>query len=289
MLRRSIFFIAVVAAAGCSAGEGDQAGGVASEKALYTGKVAAQAVDTVAQRPVLASQREEVPVVRRQVIRHANLSVRVPNVENAEKSVHKLVDGSGGYIESAESTDLDQVGPTLNMNLRVPVRDFDRLIEAFEGLGIRQSKKITSQDVTAQLVDMEARLRTMRVSEETYRGLLKRQNDLQRVIDLEQRLTEVRSQIESLDAQRKAMANLASLSNIELVLTQDAVQTAQHQDPNWVAETWGQSTLMVGGIFRVVVQGLIFLAVLSPLWVPILLLAQRAIRRSAAAKPPMPM
>lgn len=224
----------------------------------------------------LASQTQVA--IPRQVIRRAEVAVRVPNVEKAEKQVNDLVRGWQGYVESANSSDLATDSPILNMAIRVPVDRFDEGIAKLESLGVRLSKVVSSEDVTGQIVDLDARLSTLRAQEETYRGLLKRSSNLENVISLQDKLTEVRGTIESMAAQRKTLGGLASLSNISLRLEQDAVAHAISKDPNWMAQSWGESTTALGGAVRIVVTIAMYLAVFSPLWLPIVWLIWRTTR-----------
>jgi hypothetical protein len=267
----------VIAAAGCSS---PTAGGVeTSARAPAADTVALHRAESPAEAPMasrgqaqLASQPVAMP---RQVIRRAEVAVRVPNVEKAEREVNALVQSWQGYVESANSSDLATDRPVLTMAIRVPVDRFDDGIAKLESLGVRLSKVVSSEDVTGQIVDLDARLGTLRAQEETYRGLLKRSSNLENVISLQDKLTEVRGTIESMAAQRKTLGSLAALSNISLRLEQDAVAHAAPKDPNWMAQTWGESTTALSGALRVVVTVGMYLLVFSPLWVPILWLGWR--------------
>lgn len=278
-MKAHLFLIPIViAAAGCSSPSGAGADTAASASvydglALRNGAPSERpAAAPEAPRAELASQTVAMP---RQVIRRAEIAIRVPNVESAEREVNALVRGWQGYVESANSSDLATDRPILTMAIRVPVDRFDDGIAKLESLGVRLSKVVSSEDVTGQIVDLDARLSTLRAQEETYRGLLKRSSNLSNVISLQDKLTEVRGTIESMSAQRKTLGGLAALSNISLRLEQDAVAHAAPKDPNWMAQTWGESTTALGAALRVVVTVGMYLLVFSPIWVPLLWLAWR--------------
>jgi hypothetical protein len=110
------------------------------------------------------------------------------------------------------------------------------------------------------------------------------------VITLQDKLTEVRTNIERIAAMRKALAGQAAMSTIQLTLEQDAVLSAPPADPDWLSQSWAQATTGLVSIARAFAVMFIWLAVFSPLWVPILLLARRAIaaaNAANAAKPPV--
>ncbi len=219
----------------------------------------------------------EATTANRDVVRRAELTVRVPNVEAAEREANRLVKNWGGYVESATSTDLASDHPSLTMALRVPVRQFDLSIAAMEALGVRLSKTVSSEDVTGQLVDLDARLKTLRAHEDTLRGLLRATRDLNSTISLQDKLTEVRSTIESMAAQRKTLGGLAALSTVTLRFEQDASPAASPKDPNWLAQTWGESTNSMASAMRVLTTLGVYTIVFTPLWLPVVWLLRRSI------------
>lgn len=289
---------------GCSSGRygGAEDASVASENAkAVTGSVAADAPQVAQSGAVAANLKESAGsaavqprtvsmVTQRSIIRKAELSVRVESVEKAEKAVDKMVNGFGGYVDSAESTDLASDKPSITLTLRVPVGSFDTALDQFEKLGVRLAKTISSEDVTGQLVDLDARLKTLSATEETYRGLLRDTHQLEHVIELQDKLTEVRSQIESMAAQRKALGGLAALSTIALRLEQSAVPAQAPRDPNWLAQTWGESTSRLGEMLRSLASVGIWLAVFSPIWLPLLWLGRKSYvaAKAAAVSTPVP-
>jgi hypothetical protein len=273
----------VLLVVGCSAGSE----GMAGSESAATVATRSQPASASAPRAQLAS----APVVatRREVIRRAELAVRVPDVEKAEREVNRQVESWQGYVESASSTDLATDRPSLTMALRVPVGRFEECIAKLEGLGVRLSKTVSSEDVTAQIVDFDARLQTLRAQEETYRNLLRRAGNLDNVVTLQDKLTEVRSTIESMAAQRKAMAGLAALSTVSLRLEQDAIPHAPAQDPNWMAQTWGEATTTLSHVVRTLANLGVYLLVFSPFWIPFALLFRKMLRPSRPAVPPPPV
>jgi len=215
---------------------------------------------------------------QRSVIRKAELAVRVDNVEKGEKSVNEIVEKLGGYVDSAQSADLASANPTIDISLRIPVAQFDNTLEKFESLGVRMSKTVSSEDVTGQIVDLDARLKTMQAQEETYRNLLRAARQLDNVITLQDKLTQVRGEIESMAAQRKTLGGLAAFSTISVHLQQSAAPVAPPSDPNWFGQVWGESTTTLGVAGRALTSFLVWLAVFSPFWAPALAIAWRLAR-----------
>ncbi len=220
-------------------------------------------------------------VPQREVIREASLDVRVPNVEEAERKVNAIVARLRGYVDSANSTDLASDRPMLIVTLRVPVGAFDRALVEFEALGTRLSKSVKSEDVTAQIVDLDARLKTKSAQEETYRSLLKQARSLDSTLRLQDELEKIRSEVESMAAQRKTIGGLAALSTVELTLGQEAVPHAVPADKNWLGQTWAQATTSFGSAARAVTVVATWLLVFCPFWIPAVLVVRALLRASA--------
>jgi hypothetical protein len=289
-------FLAAVLLAGCGAASEDaQAAASPYAEDTYPARSRsmpeAQSDSGVAESPArLASNVDSTPTYihpatyGRQVIRRADLRVRVGSVEEAERRVGEIVGAAGGYVDSATSTDLASTRPVVTLTLRVPADAFDTTLAKFEALGVRLGKSISSEDVTGQLVDLDARMATMRAQEETYRELLRQSRRIEDVIQLQDKLTQVRSTIESMAAQRKSLAGLAALSTVGLTLEQDAPPTPLPTDPNWLTQAWGEAMGTVASVGRSAVVVAIWALLFSPLWLPALLLAHRAVRAAAPGR-----
>lgn len=217
---------------------------------------------------------------KRAVIRNGSLSVRVPKVEEAERKVNDYVSRVGGFVSSSESSDLTAASPTITLTARVPADGFDQAMLFFESLGTRLSKSVKGEDVTAQLVDFDARLKIMRAQEDSFRKMLSEARDNATSNDLQTRIMQLRGEIESLAGQRKAMADLAALSTFSLTLVGETKGMAEVEDKGWAQESWNSSTTLFAGVFRGVGSIGIFLLVFSPIWVPAALVAFWLIRRS---------
>jgi hypothetical protein len=98
---------------------------------------------------------------------------------------------------------------------RVPVGAFDDALAAVRALGSRvSSEKVSGQDVTEEYVDLEARLRAQRAVEEQYLGVLKDAKTITDILAVEQKLGEVRTEIERAEGRRRFLENQTALATI---------------------------------------------------------------------------
>lgn len=210
---------------------------------------------------------------QRQVVRNASMKVRVPSVEDAERRVIKALSAWGGYVESSASTNLASEKPTLDMTLRLPVARFDEGLKFFGDLGVTNEKAITGEDVTAKVVDLDARVATMKATEDSIRQLLRSAHGLDEITSLRERLGSMRADIESLMAQRKALGELASLATVRLSLEQNVTIGTAKSDPGWAQESWASSTNGVMGLLRGAGSFGIMAIVYVPVWGPLAFVA----------------
>lgn len=270
---RVLILVPLFTLIGCGTGEH------ASKASSTTGSAAAQQSDAPAK---LASTTNnpamKAAAVKRAVVRNGSLTIRVPNVEEAEKKANAFVTKGGGFVASSESTDLTENAPTITLKVRYPADGFDTAIVFFESLGKRLGKKVSGEDVTAQLVDFDARMKIMRAQEDSFRVMLAKASDTSTAAEIQSRIMELRGQIESLSAQRSTMGDLAALSTIDLTLTGDTKGIAEIDDKGWVQETWNSSTALLGGLFKSLGVFVIFAVVLSPIWIPIAWFLRRSLR-----------
>lgn len=264
---RHYLYIAVAAVTifGCGAPPNNEISAKAPAAPLPTMAKAAADEATPAQS-TFANLTTPVPpsIQSRRIIRSVDLRIRVPNTEKAERTIKQIIARAEGYEESAESGSMADVSPVSTLHLRVPVDRFEECIDQVEKLGVRLSKNVASEDVTEKVVDMDARLRTMAVQEETYRQILRQTTKIHDTIEIQDRLANLRGEIESIQSQRKSLASSAAYSRMNVIIEQDAAMTTAPGDPNWFGQSWAQATTALGNVTRGAISGAIWLVVFSP-------------------------
>lgn len=221
---------------------------------------------------------------QRQIIRDATMGLKVENVVKTTSQIQMMVKGVRGFVTSSSTSRGAKNRPYANMTLRVPEKQFDSMIERLRELGEVLSDNITGDDVTTQIADVNARIKTLRSEEETLRQILKGTRKIGEVLEVRDRLTSVRQEIESYTAQAKSMKNLAALSTISVSLEQRYPEDEKPKpEGNWSEETWENAKLGLAAVGRFLAQVAIFLFVYSPIWIPVVLIAWWISRRAKAA------
>jgi hypothetical protein len=170
----------------------------------------------------IAGVVESVAVTRTpSVIRTATLRIVVKSFEGVRTSVEAIVSGAAGFIDQMTVTGEAASARQLRGTLRVPA---DRLADVLARL--REAGEVIedsqgSQDVTDQIVDLDARLASARATEKRLTELLQnRTGRLSDVLDVERELARVRLDIERLDAEKTNVGRRVSYATIDITISE---------------------------------------------------------------------
>lgn len=140
------------------------------------------------------------------IVRTGEVAVAVPKGKVAEtlRAAARLAAAHGGFVEASSSATAGD-SPYGTVTIRVPVAAYDQVVEDASRLGEVRHSDTRTEDVTEQVADTAARLRSLTATREQLRTLLRRAKDVGEVLAVQQRLTEVQTDIERLQAERDAL------------------------------------------------------------------------------------
>ena len=164
-----------------------------------------------------ASPAHALQIARRQVISTAEITLSVNTVQTAIDQTQSAVVGMGGFVERLSSSG----GPRrqrANMTIRVPQAQFFSAVSRIEALGVVQSRNLGAEDVSAQFIDLEARLKSSLREEESLLGLLGRTQSVSEILAIERELFRVRAEIERAQGQLNFLERRVDLATINLTL-----------------------------------------------------------------------
>lgn len=228
-------------------------------------QTSSKAKATSESRPVTSGDSLLDP--NRLVIRNGSLGVKVKDVRRAVNDTTQLVAALGGYVESSNFMTVGD-DPQATMSLRIPSKKFEAALTTIRAYGELKSETLSGEDVTAQVSDINARIKTLRQEEEQYRQLMKSARRIDEILDIKNRISNVRQEIESLTAQQKTLGSLAAMSQLQLTFTSGDVDAVNAPD-GWFDETQDSATSLLKTVGRLFAQGLTYIVVLTPLWLPI--------------------
>ena len=204
--------------------------------------------------------------IEQRIVKTGEVTLEVEQVGEALGRVRALAVELGGYVGGSQAGTLDD---RASLTIRIPAASFDEAIARLHEMDAEVVAEATrEQDVTGQVVDLEARIDNLRASETSYRELVARAERVEDILAVQSRLDEVRGQIEQLTAQLDAIEGQAALSTLTITLVPKPtpiVEQSQTWDPGAQLDR-ALASLM--GIGQGLLDGAIWFAVV---WLPILL------------------
>ncbi|MCU1488030.1 MAG: hypothetical protein JWN67_4776 [Actinomycetia bacterium] len=154
------------------------------------------------------------------IIRTADLQVRVKRgtFSSAIDRATSIAAGVGGFVSTTSTSSFAKGDASGELTLRVPADRFDDVRKALARLGTLESLSLGGNDVGGQLVDLDARLRTLRAEEGSLDVLLGQARDIGQILQVRDRITGVRTEIEQLAGQQAALKDQVALATVHVSL-----------------------------------------------------------------------
>ncbi len=217
--------------------------------------------------PEARTAKAQSPVSRSQLVKKAELALRVNSIDKSIRAVSQLIQKQQGDLLNLEDNKPYQqnYGQTASMQMRVPQAKLESTLDSIAQLGTVERRTITAEDVSNQLVDNAARLRNFRKQESTLLKIMERAGSIPNVLQVSQELSQVRQSIEQLDAQLKSLRNQVAYSTITLSLEEAIASTLPERALGLqVQESWNQATYSVGALTTNLLKLGIWLIAYSP-------------------------
>jgi len=210
-----------LALAGCAAGGAstvDQAP-VPQQPQPFTGQESA-GQESDGQDATLGSG---TTAVDRSVIETANLTITAADPVDAADEAERIVEAAGGRIDArSEAAPTDGDAGSASLTLRVPADRLSAVLDDLRGLGRADELSRNRSDVTVEVQDLDARISALRASTARLEALMAQATGIDDIVALEAQLSDRQGQLESLEAQQRALADQVSMSTISLWLRSDA-------------------------------------------------------------------
>lgn len=185
-----------------------------SEKQLLNSDKA-KSMDTVMPN---ASPKNNAIDTSKKIIKEGDIHFETADVVKTRRAIIYAVEKAGGYVaEDSQSRDESLNRKEYVLKVRVPAKNFDFLVDAVSASADKiDSKNISIKDVTTQYIDMKTRLENKQKLEQTYLGLLNRAKRMADVLQIEEKITEIRSDIESSQGELNYLVKQVAYSSLDI-------------------------------------------------------------------------
>ncbi|GIH26865.1 hypothetical protein Aph01nite_51750 [Acrocarpospora phusangensis] len=164
-------------------------------------------------------QAINIQTVDRSIIYTAELTVRAKDVVKASDSAKQLVTGAGGYVADEKSTAFSGSNNEAVITFKIPPARYPEVLGKLgTDLGERRSLHQGAQDVTGEVADVEARVKSAEAALDQFRLLLTKADKIGEILEIEREIQNRTAELESLQARQKALAEQTGMATVTLTL-----------------------------------------------------------------------
>jgi len=160
------------------------------------------------------------PVIDQQIIRTAYVTVRVADVIDGVTEVRAAVAADGGTISTEDLTNYDGA-QNATLTVRVPAKDLDSFLAGLADLGTIEQTSISAADVTTQVIDLDARITSLKGSIARLTELQSQAANVADLVAVETELANRQAELESLQSQRDYLGDQVAMSTVTITLVSE--------------------------------------------------------------------
>lgn len=218
----------------------------------------------VSTKKLKGTTNEELQVSNRLIIKTGKITIEVEKYDESERKIAEITDKFNGYISSSNSS-LSTGGRKQGViTIRVPAEKFDAFVSEISVIGKVLTSNMTTNDVTEEYIDLEARQKTQKELEDRLLKLLSDKTaKLSDVLEVEEKLSSVRQKIESVEGKMKYLKSQASYSTITISLYEpNLFETST--GGGFFYELWEAIKTGLRGLAKVVIYLIVAIIVIIP-------------------------
>ena len=224
------------------------------------------------------------------LIRTVNISLQTQKYDALAESVRKRVSELGGYIESSNEYSGRNDKRSSYLVARIPADKLDEFLDTALTEGTVVNRSENAEDITLTYSDVKTRVETLKVEQERLLELLGKAEDVESIIAIESRLSEISYEIENNASRLKIYDNKVSYSTVsidiqEVDLTADTVEASLWDKiASGIEQNFIDVTAFFGGLLFALVINIPALIVLAVIIALIVLIVKKIRKRRAAKK-----
>ncbi len=183
-----------------------------------------------------ADSSAAVPQNRKWVIT-AQLTAETEDLDQLTQSLSQQIEALGGYIENQSvhngSTYAQHRYRSASLTVRIPADQVDAFIQQVSGAANLVSQEKTLEDVTLRYTSTENRLTALETEEKRLLELLEQAETMADLLEIEQRLTDVRYELEEIASQKHLLDNQIDYATIHVTLDEVQEYTPVEEPTVW--------------------------------------------------------
>lgn len=166
-----------------------------------------------------AVQAEQVTETNRKLIKRQYITAETKEFDAFASMIKAKTESLGGYIEQSNVSGNSYYSSgrrSASYTIRIPVQNLETFVA-----GIRENSNVTNysenvEDITLQYVDTESRIKALKIEQDSLMKMLEEEGDLDTILRIQSRLTEVRYELQSYESQMRTFDNKIEYSTVNL-------------------------------------------------------------------------
>jgi hypothetical protein len=167
--------------------------------------------------------KQAAPPVERRLIKDGSMEFETTDWKRTKQRITDISDSLGAYSTNESLSNMyDRI--SYHQVIRVPAARFEALIDKIEKVSGRlQNKTIKVDDISKEYIDLDVRIKNKKEMESRYREFLKHAKNVEEMLKIESYITDVRTEIERMEAGMKSMQERTALSTLEITFYEKIV------------------------------------------------------------------
>lgn len=184
------------------------------------------------------------------LIKKASVRLETKNADELIKKINSQIGSLKGYTESLSQSKHDEY-LSIETNVCVPAEKLDEFLDFLEKSGTITSKNVETADVTDDYTDTESQIKALETEEKALLGILEKCENVQDTMNVQERLTSVRGELESLKSQKKNYDQRIAYSEVLINISEvERVKKTPTSFGSQVSEKFSESLYNIGQFFR---------------------------------------
>ncbi len=164
--------------------------------------------------------------IDQKIIKTGTLSVVVDSADDSAATVQEIAESAGGYVSSVSLRELTDGSKSGSVQIRVPAEEFDTVLSQIKDASlVVERETVSTQDVTEEYIDISARLSNSQAQETRYVEILDIATTVEEIMQIEEALSWVRSDIESYQGRIDYLDSQTGFSTITVSLSEEPIIT----------------------------------------------------------------
>lgn len=181
----------------------------------------------------------------RKLIRTVRMEAETEDLNTLLTGLEEKLTALSGYVEAREvyngSTYASRRYRHADLTLRIPAESLDNFVDHVEENANVVTSSETIDDVTTRYVDTESRIAALEIEQERLLELLSRAETMEDILTIEERLTDVRYELENVASQLRLLDNQVTYATVRLYITevQEYTPVVEEEPTAWERITEG--------------------------------------------------